>query len=502
MPEFYGHVKRLINHPEAAWILDDMYRGIATPHQKAIFLREWYGPEFAIFRSSESEKPVSYLADVLAQAPEKRNTIMNHLRGIINQLIQKKLTGFTMLHDAMLQYFENTRPGSEEVTDFIELLKSDEEFDLLKNLAFTPSGARTVCLALAHGTAKDRRHFLRAYKDIMEMMAFDAHGHSILLAAYDLVDDTVLLAKSIFPELIGKITASSTPEQQEQQYDKVVALAEHVTGRLTVLYPLVGCTARWLFPPTGRYSVLAPKLLDIRETTSKKNPATRRAELIAAIGPTLVNTIAARAAVLTQSSFGCQFIAEVLLAVPPATESDKDDAGIGCDKQAALVALAALCTASPVAEETHVANAPHGARMLKTLAMGGRFDADERRVVKIEPPLGFASLLWDAMRDNVLDWASGTAAFVVVGLLEGGNLSDEAMHEVLDILRKGKARLEEAIKKWGEEHAAREAEKRRREALVREGKIEPEKRKPMKSGPGSDPAGIRLLLKKLQKEQK
>ncbi|KAG4220154.1 hypothetical protein PC116_g31367, partial [Phytophthora cactorum] len=40
VPEFYGKVRKLINHPEASWILDDIYRGIATKEQKAILLRE------------------------------------------------------------------------------------------------------------------------------------------------------------------------------------------------------------------------------------------------------------------------------------------------------------------------------------------------------------------------------------------------------------------------------------------------------------------------------
>lgn len=34
VPEFFGHVRRLIKHPEAAWILDDIYRGPATEKQK------------------------------------------------------------------------------------------------------------------------------------------------------------------------------------------------------------------------------------------------------------------------------------------------------------------------------------------------------------------------------------------------------------------------------------------------------------------------------------
>ena len=39
VPEFYGKVRRMIKHPEASWILDDVYRGAATPKQKARLLK-------------------------------------------------------------------------------------------------------------------------------------------------------------------------------------------------------------------------------------------------------------------------------------------------------------------------------------------------------------------------------------------------------------------------------------------------------------------------------
>lgn len=154
IPEFYGSVRRMIRHPEASWILDDVYRGIATQEQKAILLREWYGPEFALLRHYSDGQTTSNLSDILQQSPEKRTPIMRSLFELINQLIQKKTTGFTMLHDAMLEYFSQLNKGSEEMSEFFELLKDDEEGDLLKNLGFTKSGSRLVCLALAHGTAK------------------------------------------------------------------------------------------------------------------------------------------------------------------------------------------------------------------------------------------------------------------------------------------------------------------------------------------------------------
>ena len=165
VPQFYGHVRRLINHPEAAWIVDDIYRQVATSTQKALMLREWYGAEYAIFGKTKAahgvhEKVSADLKAILEESPEKKKPIMNYLHQLINQLVQKKMTGFTMLHDAMLQYFLNTAPGTSEATEFLELLKSDldeeQGGDLLKNLAFTKNGSRVVCLALGYGNAKDR----------------------------------------------------------------------------------------------------------------------------------------------------------------------------------------------------------------------------------------------------------------------------------------------------------------------------------------------------------
>ena len=85
---------------------------------------------------------------------------MKHMLDMINQLIQKQITGFTMLHDAMLQYFLNLKPGSEDWTGFFDLIKDDESGDLLKNMAFTPNGARLACLLLQQrraGPASRRR---------------------------------------------------------------------------------------------------------------------------------------------------------------------------------------------------------------------------------------------------------------------------------------------------------------------------------------------------------
>lgn len=394
VPEFNGHVRRMIKHSEASWILDDIYRGIATPSQKATLLREWYGAEFALFKSTEAGPVSADLERILEENPEKRTPIMRSLHDLVNLLVQKKTTGFTMLHDAMLQEFLNLAPGSEEATEFIELLKGDEEGDLLKNLAFTKSGARLVCLTLAYGNAKDRKQILKTYKGTMKTLAYDAYGHQVLLAVYDVIDDTVLVSKSVFTELVGKEALS------ESQQQDLLQAGNHLNARVTLLYPFCGKAKAIL---SNEDLKLLDEIHRIRSTTSKKDPEVRRKELVASLSPQLLSLIALNAKGLVSTSFGCQFISEVLLGAP----------GNG---KLAGVAIAVMAKADD--ETKALLESPAAGRMLKSLVLGGRFNPTTKEIDLAEPPLGFHDVFYSAIKDDVMDWATGANSFVVVGLLE------------------------------------------------------------------------------------
>ncbi|TVY48252.1 Pumilio homology domain family member [Lachnellula occidentalis] len=437
VPEFFGHVRRLIKHPEASWILDDVYRGVATKQQKAIILREWYGAEFSLFEKDTSEKVTGDLSEILAVDSGKRAPIMRSLLELINHLIQKKLTGFTLLHDAMLQYFLNAKSGTEEITDFIELLKGDEEGDLMKNLAFTKSGSRVVSLAMAYGTAKDRKQILKTYKDTLQMMAGDPNGHIIILTAYEVIDDTVLTAKSIFPELLSK--------DADKQVENTVFSANDLNARTTLLYLFQG-RSKALFPASldSDLSILS-EVDTVRQTTSKKDPEIRRSELAKALSPYLLKAIEAAAADLVATSFGCQFITEVLF-------------GAEGDKTAALAAIAQTAGGDPtwvqpeVIEEgaetentqppSHLANTAFGGKMLKSLIAGGRFDYSTKTVVPVEPALDFADILYPIIKDYIIEWATGSSSFVPLALVESSSFDKKK--EVLSLLKKSKKKLSKA----------------------------------------------------------
>jgi pumilio homology domain family member 6 len=416
IPEFYGHVKRLIRHPEAAWIMDDIYRTIATVDQKSRLLREWYGHEFVIFQSSAASKPTADLRQILLDNPEKRGPIMQHLKEMTNQLVQKKTTGFTMLHDALLQYFVNCAPGGPEATELIEVLKDDEAGDCLKNLAFTQSGARLVCLALAYSGSKDRRTIMKVFKGVMKMLAFDSHGHTVLLTAFDVIDDTVMTAKAIFPELLYK----DLDEQQRQK--ELVRQVEHLTARISFLYLLSPGLPKRLLPDQD-ISILK-EIQAIGKTTSKKDPDTRRRELVKAVSQPLIDLVSQQTEALVSSSFGCQFINEVMF-------------GAVGEKNAALESLASIAKGKP-----DLFNTPHAGRMLKSIVQGGPFDQDSKEVRVIEPPLRFESMLYSTCREEVVSWASGPNSFVVVAMLESPRM--EERDSLISALRKARQVLQEA----------------------------------------------------------
>ncbi|KAK4673548.1 Pumilio y domain member 6 [Podospora pseudopauciseta] len=432
IPEFYGKIRKLINHSEASWILDDIYRGAATKEQKAHMLREWYGPEFALFKSGNKGEVTADLSKILAEEPSKRSTVLKYLCDMTNNLIQKKMTGFTMLHDAMLQYFLNLKPDSEELKEFVEVVKGDENGDLLKNMAFTKSGARLACLLLAHGSAKDRKQILKTYKDTFQLISGDPHGHMILLAAYDLIDDTVLTSKSIFPEILGKA--------EDLDPGNIAFMANDPNARIVSLYLFEG-QSKSLFPSSHADDLeLLSELHEIRKTTSKKDAEVRRKELVASMSPQMLAAVAAFGKELAATSFGCQFIADILLS------------SVG-DKTAALEAVAATAAGEPnpaLPEDAdplyppppHLSLTPHGGKLYKTLIAGGRFDRETGTVKRIEPPLNFADILYPVIKDHIMQWAVGPSSFTVLGLLEAPDFSSKK--ELLKLLKSEKKTVERA----------------------------------------------------------
>jgi pumilio family protein 6 len=458
--------------------LDDSYRAVATPEQKARLLREWYGAEFSIKGLKSQGTDSAELNVILEESPEKRKPIMEYLHTQINQLVQKKLTGFTMLHDAMLQYFLACKPGTPEANDFLELFRPDptikegqeaDNTDLLKNLAFTKSGSRLVSLALAYGSAKDRKVFLRPYKDTIELMAFDANAHHVLLAALAVVDDTKLTSKTIFGELL--------PSNNDTLPEKVLTLASDTRARAVLLYPFAS-DAKWLMDDSSRQRL--SELYAIRATTSKKDADVRQHEVAKAIEPQLLTAVAARTADFASFGFGLQFMGEVLVGAPEVEQEKRQQAVQEVVKLSQQILDSSLVSSNLGEEEAKSKQdvAALGKNMLKMLVQGGKFDPKSKKVVPVQPALGFADMFWDQIKDNVVQWATGPGSFVIVGLVESEDFAKK--DEVLKVLKKQRKQLEAAAGPAPE--AKKKGDKKKGEK---------------QEGKPAGNAGARILLQKL-----
>lgn len=483
IPQFYGHVKKLINHPEASWIVDDIYRNaIATPEQKAAMLREWYGVEFSLANrnlgKSNEEPPTADLKAILEKNPEKRKPILGYLHQMINNLIQKKMTGFTMLHDAMLQYFVVLSPGSEEHTEFLETLKGDIDADeadgggdLYKNLSFTKSGSRLVSYAIAYGSAKDRKMILKCFKDNIEIMAVDNHAKIVLAVALDVPDDTRNALSLILRELLGLQIDDS-----EERLTRLEGLLDNTNARLPLLFP-ISDLPRWLLKDDGERAFIE-EIHKIRETTSKKSSDTRRSELRAHLAGPLLDLVAARADNLIRSKNACPAISEILFRCE------------GSSREAARDAVAKTAEGNP-SEDGHVAKDAAASRLLKVLVAGGLFDPAEKRIKLAEPRLGFGEALYPLIKSNLVDWACGESSFVVVAFLESEEVSDKTKKEIKKALQQKRKQIQAAAD-GGNDH--------KEEPTTANGEEEGKKAKKNKQKQGrwkNGNAGAKLLLEKL-----
>ena len=82
----YGHVRRLVRHSEASEILEIAYNDFANAGQRASLMKEFYGPQFSLFK--DEPLPTS-LNDLLKEKPELRGTVMKHLKEAIFPLLEK-----------------------------------------------------------------------------------------------------------------------------------------------------------------------------------------------------------------------------------------------------------------------------------------------------------------------------------------------------------------------------------------------------------------------------
>lgn len=238
IPKFYGHVCNLMRQRDGSRVLEYVYstEEIGRPLQKLALVEEFYGAEFATIKP----KAKRTLDDILKAHPEKKSTILTHLRSrlmpIINKADMSTLLNHTIVHLPLLKLFELSSPAENQET--IEALK-----DNLVRIVHSREGAKVACMCIAYASPKTRKNIVKSMKGYALRIATEQHGHVVLLRLMDVMDDTVLINKTILAEL--------KPE--------LLKLAEDRFGRVVLLFLLAPTNKRYLTAETTE--ILKPAFL-------------------------------------------------------------------------------------------------------------------------------------------------------------------------------------------------------------------------------------------------
>lgn len=400
--EFHGHTLRMLLHREASGVLADAFELYANAYERALLLRDFYGKEASLATltagsDAEKEKTRKGLKGILEGAePERKRRIMNSLKENITTIFNnsdKGAVAHAIVHRALWEYLDAIN-GLEDAAEREKLRREIFETcqDVLAEMVHTKDGSRAVREFIAQGTAKDRKHIVKAIKPHVERMCKDDEAQLVLFTALDIIDDTKLTAKSLVSDIAASAPVLYTTSQ----------------GRRSLIY-LVEPRTRRHFTPAQIVTLADTD--PIRAQTSKKDNAVRTAEIRRAASEDLLAWVAKSGAKVSRDPGGSLVVLEVMLS----TEGDKLPAS-----DALLKALAA-----PYPDQDpsipHPISLPHTSRMYKTLLQGGHFSQASKAVER--SPLFSASAFASRFLALVSDeqaaaMARGDGAFVIAALCE------------------------------------------------------------------------------------
>ncbi|KAJ3043930.1 hypothetical protein HDV00_003970 [Rhizophlyctis rosea] len=344
---FYGKVRKLIRHREAAIVLEEAYSQFANATQRSALIEEFYGPEFAVFKSGESRS----IEQIFATHPAKKPGILKYLREVLDSILEKgtaQIGQISIVHRALLEYMSYA--DFKEVADMVELLK-----DHLPHILHTREGAQVAQLTILHAGPKDRKAIIKSFKGLVQRIAKEQYGHAVLLTVFDAVDDTVLIQKAILAELVKDGNAPG---------ERFVDVLRDRYGSRVALYLLCGREKRY----QPAYVIKELEGWDeIRAKTSKKEEGIRRQQLLEAFGPSIVSAVVGAAGELIRDKNSSALVLEGARRV-------------GGGKEDMLKAVAKLCDGTV---ETYQAGLESKGEGEKFSAVGNlKKEADQKKMAE------------------------------------------------------------------------------------------------------------------------
>ncbi|KAL9184304.1 hypothetical protein ACHAXT_002390 [Thalassiosira profunda] len=291
---------------------------------------ELYGPQYALFASAspsvDSNAPaLPTLAAFVASNPDKKEATLAHLQSLLQKGLDKSLTGFAYFHALLLDYASVASPN--DVRSFLAPALAEHALHLLS----TRAGTKVVCECFAYGTVKERKKMLKCLKGYARSSLRHRDAYLAILRVCDVMDDTVLVNKTLLAELHRNPDAEKKDGEEEggdEETSPILDLVLSDTGSKLFLLMLVSKeeeestqgdekkAARWqryLDPYEREVLHRNPTVTENEEEvpTSKKDEETRRRELSVYLKELLVDVCTKHAGEMLASKPGGKVLQEV-----------------------------------------------------------------------------------------------------------------------------------------------------------------------------------------------
>lgn len=300
-------------HGVGARVVESLFLNL-TPKQTASLKQEFYGPHFSLFAQELSSVPTLASNLEKAKTETQKKSAIEFVQRLINKGMTKSFYGFTYFQELFAEYMDVAEPNEIRT---ISSTVADHSIHLLS----TRVGTRVVAACASYGTPKDRKRICKSLKGYTSSSLQHRDAYLALLRLVQVTDDTVSIQKSVLNEIITKPQGD---DEDGEASDGILELALSDTGSKLFLMLLVQDEEKRMkyFDPYER-SILDP-IPTIKENgkeipTSKKDPETRRKELLKHIKDALVESCTNNVEELLKSLPGARVLKEVYASAPSET---------------------------------------------------------------------------------------------------------------------------------------------------------------------------------------
>lgn len=392
-----GKVVFLMKHKFASKVVETAYNDWANASQRALLSQEFYGPEFKLFK----DESITTLSAALAKHPEKREVFLKHMSQAIEPIIAKGVFNHSLLHRLTNEYL--THCNENERSEMIQSLRQ-----AVVQVLHTRDGARVGMTCIWYGTQKDRKDIIKSFKGHVTKICLEEHGHMVLMALFDAVDDTKLVAKAIVTEIATNW--------------RDIAVHEH--GRKVVMYLLAGRDSKYTHP----------QIIDILKQgdgnpNSKKDMATRHKELLQYASPSWLEAVSHEPEMWLKDSKNCLVLGSILKFC------------VGEELQAAFKAVASVI-GNPLDQDLRNAFSSNGEKVQYWVEQSAVHMTIKKLIqfdkLRTQPPYFSQAIIDEVDSDEIKGWLScNRGSFVLVLMVETEiNSVIQAVLEKLKNLRK------------------------------------------------------------------